>query len=113
MAEKEIHKSLAKIRTGKKTGYPTVDDVIDDILKTLSLEFQEKIKEMTVDEFRFSERLKLRMTIKKKYFYRNKAREHLIKILSDKKDYKFLDGDVFSRMVLEKLYEKITKIIEK
>jgi hypothetical protein len=32
----------------------------------------------------------------------------IIRILGDKKEYRFLDGDVFSRIVLEKLYEKIT-----
>jgi hypothetical protein len=48
------------------------------------------------------------MTSKDKYFYRNKAREKLITSLGNKKGYKFLDGDVFSQIVLEKLYERIT-----
>jgi hypothetical protein len=77
------------------------------------LELQEKIKEMTADEFRISQHSNLGMTIKNKYFYRNKAREQLTKSLGDKKEYIFLDGDVFSRIVLEKLYERITKIREK
>jgi hypothetical protein len=63
---------------------------------------------MTVDEFRFSQHADLRMTIKDKYFYRNKSREQLIKSLGNKKEYIFLDGDVFSGIVLEKLYERIT-----
>ena len=92
----------------KKAGFSTVDEIIDDILKTLPLEFQEKIKEMTADEFRISEYTKLGMTIKNKYFYRNKAQEQLIKSLGNKKEHTFLDGDVFSRIVLEKLYERIT-----
>ena len=91
-----------------KVGYSTLDEILDDILKTLPPEFQEKIKEMTSDEFRISQHSELGMTISNKYFYRNKAREQLIKSLGDKKEYIFLDGDVFSRIVLEKLYERIT-----
>jgi RecG-like helicase len=92
----------------KKVGFSTVDEILDDILNTLPLEFQEKIKEMTADEFCISQRSNLGMTIKSKYFYRNKERERLITSLSNKKEYTFLDGDVFSRIVLEKLYERIT-----
>ena len=91
----------------RKDGFSTVDEVINDILKTLPLEFQEKIKEMTYDEFRYSQHSKLGMIIKDKYFYKNPAREQLLTIDGDKKDYLALDGDIFSRMVLERLYEKI------
>ena len=91
-----------------KVGYSTVDEILDDILKTLPPEFLEKIKEMTADEFRISQHSTLRMTIKTKYFYRNKAQEQLVKSLGNKKEYVFLDGDVFSRIILNKLYEKIT-----
>jgi len=94
----------------KKVGFPTVDRIIDDILKTLSPEFLEKIKKMTADEFRISQHADLRITIKNKYFYRNKSREKLIESLGNKNQYKFLDGDVFSGIVLEKLYERITTI---
>jgi hypothetical protein len=94
----------------KRVAYPTVDKILDDILKTVSPEFLERIKEMTADEFRISQQLNLRVTIKDKYFYRNKAREQLIKSLGNKKECKFLDGDVFSQIVLEKLYERIKKI---
>jgi hypothetical protein len=104
----KIIKIFGNKKEMKKVGFSTVNEIIDDILKTLPLEFQEKIKEMTADEFRISQHFNLGMTIKNKYFYRNKAREQLIKILGNKKDYRFLDGDVFSRIVLEKLYEKIT-----
>jgi hypothetical protein len=103
----KIIRILGKKRV-KKVGFSTVDEIFDDILNTLPLEFQEKIKEMTADEFRISQRTNLGMTIKTKYFYRNKEREQLIKSLGDKKEYIFLDGDVFSRIVLEKLYERIT-----
>ena len=91
----------------EKIGFSTVDEIIDDLLKTLPLDFQEKIKQMTADEFRISQHSDLIITIKTKYFYRNKAREQLIESLSNKKEYIFLDGDVFSRIVLKKLYEKI------
>jgi hypothetical protein len=92
----------------KKVGFSTVDKILDDILKTLTPEFLEKVKQMTADEFRISQHSDLIITIKTKYFYRNKAREQLIESLGDKKEYIFLDGDVFSRIVLKKLYEKIT-----
>ena len=90
-----------------KIEFSTLDEIIDDILKTLPSDFQEKIKEMTADEFRISQHSKLGMTIKTKYFYLNKEQEQLIKSLGDKKEHTFLDGDVFSRIVLKKLYKKI------
>jgi len=92
----------------KKVEFSTVDEILDDILKTLPLEFQKRIKEMTADEFRISQHFKLGITISDKYFYKNKAREQLNKSLGDKKEYIFLDGDVFSRIVLEALWKKIT-----
>jgi hypothetical protein len=92
----------------KKVEFSTVDEILNDILKTIPLEFLEGIKEMTADEFRISQHSNLGMTIRNKYFYRNKAREQLIESLGNKKEYIFLDGDVFSRIVLKKLYEKIT-----
>jgi len=92
----------------KKVGFSTVDKILDDILKTLPLDFQEKVKQMTCDDFIIKQHFNLGMTIKDKYFYKNKAREQLITSLGNKKKYIFLDGDVFSQIVLEKLYEKIT-----
>jgi hypothetical protein len=91
----------------KQVRFSTVDEIIDDILKTLPLEFQEKVKEMTVDDFIIKHHFELGLLIKDKYYYRNKSREQLIISLGDKKEYIFLDGDVFSRIVLEKLYERI------
>jgi hypothetical protein len=35
----------------EKIGFSTVDEIIDDLLKTLPLDFQEKITEKTVDDF--------------------------------------------------------------
>lgn len=94
----------------KKVGYPTVDDVLDDILKTVSGDFREKVKEMTCDEFIVKQHFHLGTTIKERYFYKNKARERLVKSLGvgDKKEYRFLDGDVFSQIILEALWKKIT-----
>jgi hypothetical protein len=94
----------------KKVGYPTVDIILDDILKTVSGDFKEKVKEMTCDEFIVKQHFNLGMTIKEKYFYRNRAQEQLIKSLGlgNKKEYRFLDGDVFSQIILEKLWKKIT-----
>ena len=92
----------------KKVGFPTVDKILDDILKTLPFEFHEKVKEMTCEDFVIKQHFTLGLMIKDKYFYRNKAREQLITSLGNKKEYIFLDGDVFSRIVLKKLYQKIT-----
>jgi len=105
----KIIKIFGNKKDMKKVGFSTMGEIIDDILKILPFDFQEKIKEMTADEFRISQHFNLGMTISDKYFYRNKAREQLIKILDDKKVRIFLDGDVFSRIVLEQLYEKIIK----
>jgi len=92
----------------KKVGYSTVDEILDDIIKTIPLALQEIQRKMTADEFRISQHFNLGMLIRKKYFYHNKSREQLVKRLGNKKDYMFLDGDVFSRIVLEALYRKIT-----
>jgi len=94
----------------KKVGYSTVDEILDDILKTYPFVLQEAAKKMTCDEFIIKQHFNLGMTIKEKYFYRNKAQEHLIKSLGlgNKKEYRFLDGDVFSQIILEALWKKIT-----
>ena len=94
----------------KKVGYPTVDSILEDILKTVSVDFKEKVKEMTCDEFIIKQHFLLGTTIKEKYFYKNKAQEQLIQSLDigNKKEYRFLDGDVFSQIILEALWKKIT-----
>jgi len=92
----------------KKVGYSTVDEILDDIIKTFPLEFQDGAKRMTADKFLISQHFKLGMTIGNKYFYGNSKREQLVKSLGNKKEYRFLDGDVLSRIVLEALWKKIT-----
>jgi hypothetical protein len=92
----------------KKVGYSTVDEILDDIIKTFPLEFQNGAKKMTADGFRISQHFNLGMTIRNKYFYRNPQREQLVKSLDNKKEYRFLDGDVLSHIVLEALWKKIT-----
>lgn len=94
----------------KKVGYTTVDIILEDILKTVPGSFKEKVKEMSCEEFIIKQHFNLGMTIKEKYFYRNKAQEQLIKSLDvgNKKEYRFLDGDVFSQLILEALWKKIT-----
>ena len=94
----------------KKVRFPTVDEIIDDILKTLPWDFPAKMKEMTCDDFIIEQHFKLGLLIKNKYFYRNIAREQLITSLGNKKEFIFLDGDVFSQIVLEKLYERLTTV---
>ena len=100
---------VKRVKKMKKAGFSTVDKILDDILQTLPLEFQENVKEMTCDDFIIKQHFNLGMTIKDKYFYKNKTREQLITSLDNKKKYVFLDGDVFSGIVLEKLYTRITK----
>ena len=97
----------------KKVGYSTVDEILDDILKACPFALQEAAKKMTADEFCISQHFNLGMTIRNKYFYQNPAREKLIESLGDPKDFFLLDGDDFSHIILEKLYERITKIKEK
>jgi hypothetical protein len=92
----------------KNVGYSTIDAILDDLLKTLPLEFQEKVKQMTCDDFIIKQHFNLGMTIKEKYFYRNKARDRLIESLGNKKEHRFLDGEVLSHIVLESLWKKIT-----
>ena len=92
----------------KKVGYSTVDEILNDILKTCPFVLQDAVKKLTCDEFIIKQHFNLGMTIKEKYFYKNKAQEQLIKSLGNKKEYRFLDGDVFSRIVLEALWKKIT-----
>jgi hypothetical protein len=92
----------------KRAGFSTVEKILDDILKTLPSEFQQKVKEMTCDDFIIKQHFELGLLIKNKYFYQNKSREELITSLGNKKEYIFLDGDVFSQIVLEILYKRIT-----
>jgi hypothetical protein len=92
----------------EKIGFSTVDDIIDDLLKTLPLDFQEKITEITVDDFIIKQHFSLGIWIRNKYFYQNPVKEQLIANLGYQKDYLFLDGDRFSHIILRKLYEKIT-----
>jgi hypothetical protein len=85
-----------------------VDEIIDDLLKTLPLDFQEKIKEMTVDDFIIKQNFSLGTWIRNRYFYQNPMKEQLITNLGYQKDSLFLDGDRFGNIILRKLYEKIT-----
>jgi len=92
----------------EKIGFSTVDEIIDDLLKTLPLDFQEKITEITVDDFIIEQHFSLGIWIRNKYFYQNPVKEQLIANLGYQKDRLFLDGDRFSHIILRKLYEKIT-----
>jgi len=49
-------------------GYSSVDEILDDILETLSPNFLSKIKEMTVDDFIIKQHFDLGLVIKKKIF---------------------------------------------
>jgi hypothetical protein len=96
-------------RKMEKIDFSTIDEIITDILQVLSPEYQEKIKEMSIDDFSDIVHFNFGQWIKDKYFYQNPAQEQLIKSLDGlEKNYMFLDGDKFSHIILEKLYEKIT-----
>jgi hypothetical protein len=97
----------------KKVGYSTVDEILNDILKTCPFALQEAAKKMTADEFIGSQHFNLGMTIRNRYFYQNPAREQLIVNLGMATAFPSLDGDDFSHIILEKLYERITKKKEK
>ena len=89
-------------------GYSTIDEIINDILHVLSPEYQEIIKELSIDDFCDIEHFNFEQWIRNKYFYQNPKQELLIKCLSDPKEYMLLDGDKFSHIILEQLYEKVT-----
>ena len=91
-----------------KIEFSTLDEIIDDIVKTLPSDFQEKIKEMTVNDFIIKQHFALGIWIRNTYFHQNPLKEQLITNLGCQKDNMFLDGDRFSHIILQKLYEKIT-----
>jgi hypothetical protein len=99
-----------RVKKMGKIEFSTLDEIIDDILKTLPSDFQEKIKEMTVDDFIIKQHFSLGIWIRNKYFHQNPMKEQLITNLGYQKDYMFLDGDRFCHIILRKLYEKITTI---
>jgi Domain of unknown function (DUF6794) len=93
----------------KRAGYSTVDKILDNLLKTLSEPFKEKVKTMTCDEFIAKQHFNLGTIIKEKYFYKNSMRDALVKSLGEKKEHRFLDGDVVSGIVLKALWKKINQ----
>jgi|GEM_PF-877867 len=88
-------------------GYSTVDKIINDILQVLSPEYQESIKGMSNEDFRELEHFNFGQWIRNKYFNQNPTKKQLVKSFNDPNEDMFLDGDKFSHMILEKLYEKI------
>jgi hypothetical protein len=60
-----------------KIEFSTLDEIIDDILKTLPSNLQEKIKEMTVDDFIIEQHFSLGIWIRNKYFHQNPNKEQL------------------------------------
>lgn len=92
----------------EKIGYSTIDEIINDILQVLSPEYKEKIKEMSIDDFRDIVHFNFGQWIRDRCFYENPAKEQLVKSLSSSKEYMFFDADRFSHIILDKLYERIT-----
>jgi len=91
----------------ENVGYSTIDEIINDILNVLSPEYQEKIKEMSIDDFRDIEHFNFGKWIRNKYFYQNPAQEQLNKSLGGlEKNYMVLDGNRFSHIILEALWKK-------
>lgn len=91
----------------ENVGYSTIDEVINDILQVLSPEYQEKIKEMSIDNFREIEHFNFGQWIRNKYFYQNPAQKQLIKSLGGlEKNYMLLDSNRFSHIILEALWKR-------
>jgi len=117
MRKSQLKKNNAWIdnKVVKKIGkidFSTIDEIIDDILKTLPSDFQEEIKEITEEDFIIKQHFSLGIWIRNKYFHQNPMKEQLIANLGYQKDYMFLDGDRFSHIILRKLYERITTEIK-
>jgi hypothetical protein len=91
-----------------KIAFSTLDEIIDDLVRTLPSDFKEKIKETTVDDFIVKQHFALGIWIRNSYFHQNPMKEQLIANLGYQKDSLFLDGDRFSHIILRKLYERIT-----
>jgi hypothetical protein len=91
----------------ENVGYSTIDEIINDVLQVLSPEYQETIKEMSIDDFHDIEHFNFLQWIRNKYYYHNPTQKQLVKSLRDPNEYRFLDGDEFSHMILDKLYEKV------
>jgi len=91
----------------KNSGYSTIDEIIADILQVLSPEYQEKIKEMSIEDFRDIEHFNFGQWIRNKYFYQNPAQEQLSRSLGGlEKNFMLLDSDRFSHIILEALWKK-------
>lgn len=91
----------------ENVGYLTIDEIINDILQVLSPEYQEKLKEMSIDDFRDIEHFNFGQWIRNKYFTQNPTQEQLIKNLGGLEiNSMLLDGDRFSRIILEALWKK-------
>jgi hypothetical protein len=91
----------------KNFGYSTIDEIIADIFQVLSPEYQEKIKEMSIEDFRDIEHFNFGQWIRNKYFYQNPAQEQLIKSLGGlEKNFMLRDSDRFSHIILQALWEK-------
>jgi hypothetical protein len=111
--EGKVLKGITNIRCGnmtEKTGFSTVDEILDDVVRTLPLVFREKIKETTCESFCLTQQLDLGLVIRNKYFFQNPSRDKLIENLGAGIDFLLLDGDEFSELILEKLYERITTV---
>jgi hypothetical protein len=91
-----------------KIGYSTVEQVIEDILKTLQKDYIEKVKTMELHDFCVKQHFDLGLFIRNKYFYQNPAQKILKgNICKSKEDLIFFDEDQFSRIILKTLYEQI------
>lgn len=64
-----------------KIDFSTLDEILDDILKPLPLDFQEEIKAMTVADFVIKQHFSFGIWIQNKHCYQNPNKEHLIKNL--------------------------------
>lgn len=94
----------------KRDSYTTLDEILDDLLKTLDARTLEKIKTMTDEElnqFDAEQHMGLGLYIRNKYFHGNPDRVKLTENLGVKSYFNPMAGDTIGGIILRRLFEKI------
>jgi hypothetical protein len=106
-----VNKELKKERKESEVRSKMSSDLINSarvcMRKATKPEDVEKIKEMSIEDFRDIEHFNFGQWIRNKYFYQNPAQEQLIKSLGGlEKNFMLLDSDRFSHIILDALWKK-------
>lgn len=94
----------------KRDSYTTLDEILDDLLKTLDTRTIEKIRTISDEELnKFSaiQHMGLGLYIRNKYFHGNPDMVKLTENLGVKSYFNPIAGDTVGGIILRKLYEKI------